>query len=77
MSTVKSGMAKERGTMTLICGRGLAAAVLSVLPAQYGLFNAELYPPVTLLAIIFTAIITSIGAARSRKTTVPVTEMPK
>ncbi|MGB9022064.1 MAG: cation:proton antiporter [Candidatus Bathyarchaeia archaeon] len=77
MSTVKSGMAKERGTMTLICGRGLAAAVLSVLPAQYGLFNAELYPPVTLLVIIFTAIITSIGAARSRKTTVPVTEMPK
>ena len=77
MSTVKSGMAKERGIMTLIYGRGLAAAVLSVLPAQYGLLNAELYPPVTLLVIIFTAIITSLGAARSKKTPVPTTGMPK
>lgn len=77
ISTVGSGMAKERGTMTLIYGRGLAAAVLSVLPAQYGLPNAELYPPVTLLVIVFTAIITSLGAAKSKRTTVPATRIAK
>jgi NhaP-type Na+/H+ or K+/H+ antiporter len=73
ISTVGSGMAKERGTMTLVYGRALAAAVLSVLPAQCGLPNAELYPPMTLLVIVFTAIMTSLGAAESKKTAVPAT----
>jgi cell volume regulation protein A len=61
-STLQSELANEREAMTVVYGRGLAAAILSVLPAQFGIPNAGLYTSLTLLAIVFTAIITSVGA---------------
>jgi Na+:H+ antiporter len=63
VSTVKSRLAEERGAMSVIYGRGLAAAVLAVLPGQFGLPNATVYTSVTLLVIVFTAIVSSVGAA--------------
>lgn len=65
-STVGSDLAREKGAMTSVYGRGLAAAILSVLPAQYGLPNSDVYTTITLLVIVFTTIITSLGAARFR-----------
>jgi cell volume regulation protein A len=65
-STLGNELFKEKGRMSIIYGRGLAAAILSVLPAQYGLPNAGVYTTFTLLVIVFTAIITSLGAARFR-----------
>lgn len=61
-STVGSELAKEKGAMTVIYGRGLAAGILAVLPSQFGIPNAGTYTSITLLAIVFTAIVTSAGA---------------
>jgi cell volume regulation protein A len=66
-STLGNGLFKEKGGMTIIYGRGLAAAILSVLPAQYGLQNADTYTVLTLLVIVLTAIITSLGATRFKR----------
>jgi cell volume regulation protein A len=65
-STLGNELFKEKGRMSIIYGRGLAAAILSVLPAQYGLPNAGVYTTFALLVIVFTAVITSLGAARFR-----------
>jgi cell volume regulation protein A len=67
VSTVGSDLSRERGVMSSIYGRGLAAAILSVLPAQYGLPESGFYTTITLLVIVFTAIITSLGAARFKQ----------
>jgi cell volume regulation protein A len=64
ISTVGSDLWHEKSGMTVLYGRGLAAAILAVLPVQYGLPNAETYTSITLLAIVFTAIITAVGATR-------------
>jgi len=66
-STVRSELANERKVMSVLYARGLAAAILSVLPAQFGLPNAEFYPSMTLPVILITAIITSIGAAKAKR----------
>jgi cell volume regulation protein A len=72
--TIRSKLASERGVMTAIYGRGLAAAILSVLPLQYGLPKGDFYPPIVLLVIIFTALITGIGATRIKKPQKPPAE---
>jgi cell volume regulation protein A len=66
-TTIGSELSKERGSMTVIYGRGLAAAILSVLPAQYGLPNAGVYSTLTLMVIVLTAIMTSIGSTKFRR----------
>ena len=67
LSTIRSRLSEDRGAMSIIYGRGLAAAVLSVLPAQAGLPNATTYTSVTLLLIVFTAVFSSVGAAFIKK----------
>jgi cell volume regulation protein A len=67
VSTARSELQKEKGAMTITYGRGLAAAILSVLPIQYALPRAEFYPPVALIVIVITVSITSLGAAMGRK----------
>jgi cell volume regulation protein A len=68
----RSVMSKDRVIMTLLCGQGLAHATLSVIPLQYGVPNAEVYPSVVVTVIIITNIITSVGSfwvfRRSKKT---------
>jgi cell volume regulation protein A len=66
-TTVGSELSREKGGMTVIYGRGLAAAILSVLPAQYGIPNASIYSTLTLMVIVLTAIITSIGSTGFRR----------
>lgn len=61
VATVLSPMRRERGVMSVVYSRGLAAAVLAVLPQQYGLENSQIYVPTTLMVILGTAIITTIG----------------
>jgi cell volume regulation protein A len=70
-ATVGSELSREKASMTVIYGRGLAAAILSVLPAQYGLPNAAVYTTVTLMVIVLTAIITSIGSTGFRRSQAP------
>jgi cell volume regulation protein A len=65
--TIGSELFREKASMTVIYGRGLAAAILSVLPAQYGLPNAGVYTTITLMVIVLTAIITSIGSTGFRR----------
>jgi len=58
---------ENRGLMTMMLPRGLAAAVLSQLPLAYGMKNASLYPKIILTLIASTVIISSIGLSILRK----------
>lgn len=61
VATVRSPLRREKGLMSVVYARGLAAAVLAVLPQQYGLENYQIYVPMTLMVILSTALITTIG----------------
>ena len=52
---------KNRDLMVMMLPRGLAAAVLSQLPAVYGLENASVYPEVVFTVIMTTVIICTVG----------------
>jgi len=69
LATVSSPFTRdERNIMSIVLTRGLSAAVLSTLPMQYGLLYADLYLNVTLVIIIATAVICTVGVfALSRK----------
>ena len=72
LTTLKSSLHKERPIMTLILTRGLAAAVLATLPAQYGLSYSNLFVDLAVVVIVTTAIIATIGSlATSRKKALP------
>ncbi|KPV62300.1 MAG: potassium/proton antiporter [Candidatus Bathyarchaeota archaeon BA1] len=70
LATIRSPFTRhERSIMSIVLTRGLAAAVLSTLPKQYGLLYEDLYINITLVIIITTAVICTIGAfvlSRSR-----------
>jgi NhaP-type Na+/H+ and K+/H+ antiporter len=62
-------MRREKGLMSVVYSRGLAAAVLAVLPQQFGLGNHQIYVPTVLMVILTAALITTIGVFHfSRKT---------
>lgn len=68
ITTAKSALEKERLIMTFILTRGLAAAVLATLPAQYNLPYSDLYVSIAVVIIVTTAIIATIGSlALARK----------
>jgi NhaP-type Na+/H+ or K+/H+ antiporter len=58
-----SSLRREKELMNVVYARGLAAAVLAVLPQQMGLSRADIYIPVTLTVILSTAIITTLGVS--------------
>jgi Na+:H+ antiporter len=62
ITTFKSSMKKERGIMTIVLTRGLAAAVLATLPAQYGLSYSSLFVDMAVVVIVTTAIIATVGS---------------
>ena len=69
ITTLKSSLKKERPIMTVVLTRGLAAAVLATLPAQYGLSYSNLFVDLAVVVIVTTAIIATIGSlVISRKT---------
>ncbi len=61
--TLMSSLRREKELMNVVYARGLAAAVLAVLPQQMGLSRADIYIPVTLTVILSTAIITTLGVS--------------
>jgi cell volume regulation protein A len=61
LTTAKSPLQPERKIMTSVLTRGLAAAVLATLPAQFGLPNAELFVNLAVVIIISTAIMATVG----------------
>jgi cell volume regulation protein A len=61
LSTMKTALQKERQIMTVILTRGLAAAVLATLPAEYGLQYSDLFINIGVVIIIATAIIATAG----------------
>jgi len=62
MATIRSLFTRgEHHIMSIVLTRGLSAAVLSTLPMQYGLLYADLYLNVTLVVIITTAVICTVG----------------
>jgi len=70
LSTVRSELKDERFILTLVLTRGLAAAVLATLPAQYGLQYSNFFINFAVVIIIATAVITTVGAmafSRRRK----------
>ena len=62
LTTITSSLSKERNMMTAILTRGLAAAVLATLPAQYGLSYSDLFVDMAVIIIITTAIIATVGS---------------
>jgi cell volume regulation protein A len=61
LSTTRSLMSKDATVMTLLCGQGLAHATLSVIPQQYGVPNAQIYPVIVVTMIILTNVVTTFG----------------
>jgi cell volume regulation protein A len=62
LATMKSDIKNERTIMSVILTRGLAAAVLATLPAQYGLQYSSAFVNLAVVIIISTAIIPTVGA---------------
>lgn len=62
ITTLKSSMVKERRIMTAVLTRGLAAAVLATLPAQYGLLYSDLFVGLAVVIIVSTAAIATVGS---------------
>jgi cell volume regulation protein A len=62
VATFRCDLEKERSIMSVILTRGLAAAVLATLPAQYGLQYAPVFVNLAVVIIISTAIIATVGA---------------
>jgi cell volume regulation protein A len=61
LTTLKSSLEKERPIMTFVLARGLAAAVLATLPAQYDLPYADLFVNLAVIIIVTTAIMATVG----------------
>jgi cell volume regulation protein A len=61
LSTVKCELRKDHGLMTVVLTRGLAAAVLATLPAQFGLLYADLFVNLAVVIVVSTAIIATLG----------------
>jgi cell volume regulation protein A len=62
LAVLRSSMRLDTTIMTLLCGQGLAHATLSVIPQEYGIPRAEIYPMVVVTMIILTNIVTSLGS---------------
>jgi len=73
IATFGSSMASKRGLMTLMCGKGLSSAVLSVVPLQYPLQfpNALIYTTSAVNIILLTNIVTSLSAFWMKKSKLP------
>ncbi|MBT0160059.1 hypothetical protein G4O51_08745 [Candidatus Bathyarchaeota archaeon A05DMB-2] len=61
LSTLGSELRKERSIMSVVLTRGLAAAVLATLPAQYGLLYSDQFINFAVVIIVSTAIIATVG----------------
>ena len=62
ITTIRSPLKKDRPIMTYVLTRGLAAAVLATLPAQYNLPYADLFVNIAVVIIVTTAIIATVGS---------------
>lgn len=62
ITTIKSPLKKDRQIMTYVLTRGLAAAVLATLPAQFNLLYADLFINIAVVIIVCTAIIATVGS---------------
>jgi cell volume regulation protein A len=61
LAATRSVMSKDTKMMTLLCGQGLAHATLSLIPLQYGIANAEIYPVIVATMIILTNVVSTFG----------------
>jgi cell volume regulation protein A len=61
ITTAKTSLKRERPIMAFILTRGLAAAVLATLPAQFNLPYSDLFVNIAVLIIVSTAIIATVG----------------
>ena len=66
LTTIKSELRAESKLMSAILTRGLAAAVLATLPAQYGLEYADLFINIAVVVIVTTALIATVGVLLSQ-----------
>lgn len=63
LATIRSDLASERRVMSAALTRGLAAAVLAVIPRQLGLPFADLFATVTIVVIFVTGLFLTVGAS--------------
>jgi cell volume regulation protein A len=61
IATLKSKMASNRGLITLMCGKGLSCAALSVIPLEHNLPDAYIYTIFAANLILLTNIVTSLS----------------
>ena len=70
LTTRNNSLQRERGMLTVILTRGLATAVLATLPAQYGLLYSDIFVDITVVVIVATAVMATVGSMlMSRKKT--------
>ncbi len=62
VTTYRNGSKKDRGMLTVVLTRGLATAVLATLPAQYGLLYSDIFIDVSIIVVIITAIMATVGS---------------
>lgn len=67
IGTVKTPQQKRMGLLTILLPRGLAAAVLAMLPGLYHVPNATVYTDIAFVTIIGTVIVTTVGVPISIK----------
>jgi cell volume regulation protein A len=77
--TRNSALEIDNKIMTVILTRGLAAAVLATLPAQYGLAYSGLFVDIAVVVIVSTAIIATVGSMylAHQKTPTPIFPPPQ
>lgn len=61
LATLRSELKGERSIMAVVLTRGLAAAVLATLPAQYGLLYSDAFINLAVVIVLSTAIIATVG----------------
>jgi cell volume regulation protein A len=61
LTTLRNKLKNERSILTFVLTRGLAAAVLATLPAEYGLSYAPLFINFAVVIIMSTAVIATVG----------------
>ena len=69
VSTVRSDLKEERGLMTMMLPRGLAAAVLASLPFTMGIKGTDFFLDIAFIVIISTIIISIVGTIIVRRST--------
>jgi NhaP-type Na+/H+ or K+/H+ antiporter len=67
ITTVRSEMASQRSTITMMCAQGLTPATLAIIAVNLQLPQAGLFLNLVTFVIVFTNVVTTVGSVRERR----------